>query len=52
MTPEEYRTYEKLLAAIVKTTKAPALLIYLQCDTEIAKERIDRRDEGLKAKSI
>lgn len=49
MTLEEYRTYEKLLAAIVKTTKSPDLLIYLQCDTEIAKERIDRRGRGIES---
>jgi len=49
MTPEEYRTYEKLLAAIVKTTKAPDLLIYLQCDTAKAKERINRRGRGIES---
>ncbi|MCM3791403.1 deoxynucleoside kinase [Domibacillus indicus] len=50
MTPEEYRIYEKLLAAIVETTRAPDLLVYLQCDTERAKERIDRRGRGLESK--
>ncbi|WP_046174946.1 deoxynucleoside kinase [Domibacillus indicus] len=49
MAPEEYRTYKKLLAAIVATTKAPDLLIYLQCDTETAKERIDRRRRGFES---
>ncbi|WP_050183769.1 deoxynucleoside kinase [Domibacillus robiginosus] len=49
MTPEEYRTYEKLLTAIVKTTTAPDLLIYLQCHTEVAKERIDRRGRGIES---
>lgn len=49
MTWEEFRTYESLLNQILLHSKPPELLIYLQCSTSVAKQRIDTRDRGLES---
>ncbi|MES9681708.1 deoxynucleoside kinase [Gottfriedia acidiceleris] len=49
MTWEEFRTYMKLLDQILMHSKPPELLIYLQCSTQVAKQRIDNRGRGIES---
>jgi deoxyadenosine/deoxycytidine kinase len=49
MTWEEYRTYSKLLDSMLEHAQAPTLMIYLQCSTDTAIDRINKRDRGLES---
>lgn len=51
MTDEEFRTYETLLNNMLQHVKDPQLLVYIDCETDVAMERIKKRnresEEGL-----
>lgn len=49
MTDEEYRTYIKLLDNMLEHVKPPQLTVYLKCSTEIAINRINKRNRGLES---
>ena len=44
MTDEEFRTYETLLSNMLEHVKNPQLLVYINCDTDVAMERIKLRN--------
>ncbi|MFA6409705.1 MAG: deoxynucleoside kinase [Gammaproteobacteria bacterium] len=44
MTKEEFNTYKSLLKSMLDLTDPPYLLIYLDCNTDIALERIKMRN--------
>jgi len=46
MSDEEYRTYYTLLDNMLEHSQAPDILIYLQCSTDVAIERINKRNRG------
>lgn len=50
MTWEEYRTYSTLLDSMLEHAIPPTLMIYLQCSTETAITRINKRNRGLESK--
>jgi deoxyadenosine/deoxycytidine kinase len=50
MTWEEYRTYSTLLDSMLEHAQPPTLLVYLQCGTDTAMQRIDKRNRGLESK--
>lgn len=50
MTDEEYRTYSTLLNNMLEHVKMPDLIIYLQCSTDVAIERINKRNRGYESK--
>lgn len=47
MSNEEYRTYSTLLDNMLEHAAPPTLLIYLQCSTDTAIKRINKRNRGL-----
>jgi deoxyadenosine/deoxycytidine kinase len=49
MTWEEYRTYATLLESMLEHAAPPTLLVYLQCSTDVAMQRINKRDRGLES---
>lgn len=49
MTWEEFRTYDTLLDSMLEHAQAPTLLIYLECDTDTAMERIAKRNRGIES---
>ncbi|WP_037572156.1 deoxynucleoside kinase [Spirochaeta cellobiosiphila] len=49
MTDEEFSTYSTLLDNMLEHVQKPQLLIYLDCTTETALARIQKRDRGLES---
>lgn len=46
MLPEEYSTYRMLFDNMIKLTKAPNLMIYLDCSVDMALKRINSRNRS------
>ena len=49
MTDEEYRTYKTLLNNMLEHVSPPLLTIYLKCSTDVAIERINKRNRGVES---
>jgi deoxyadenosine/deoxycytidine kinase len=46
MLDEEYRTYSTLLDSMLEHVKPPSVMVYLECSTETAIKRINKRNRG------
>lgn len=49
MTTEEYNTYDTLLSNMLEHVKPPHIMVYLQCSTNVAIERLNKRDRGIES---